>query len=195
MNIRNVCAFVSCILLLYACDSGYDNFKNVPGSVMGWKPVYYDDSKDIRKLIVSGPPRSLHKPGKIYLYKQYLFIGEGTEGVHVLDNTDPAVPLPLAFISIPYNHDIAVRDTVLYADTYVGLVAIGISRLPAIQVLSVIPNAFRVPQLPLNNDTFFFDDGWNNNRIYFECPDYSKGKVVAWERAELIKPKCYHELN
>lgn len=179
------------VLLFLACESGYDNYKSMPESIEGWRPVYYDDSRDIRTLIVSETPRPIIKSGKIYLYKQFLFVGESAQGVHVFDNSDPSAPNPIAFIRIPYNHDIAVRDTVLYADTYVGLVAIGISNLPAISVLSVIPNAYKVPEIPISDGTFVFDRDWNG-RVYFECPDTSKGNIVAWERATLKQPKCYY---
>ncbi len=72
-------------------------------------------------------PKDLENPGKIYFYQNYILINEKREGVHVIDNSIPASPTPIAFIDIPGNIDIAVKSGILYADCYLDLLAIDIT--------------------------------------------------------------------
>lgn len=82
---------------------------------------------EVRSLVEVSGPVDIEQPGKIYIKDNYLFINEIKKGIHVIDNSNPSSPRPLAFISIPGNGDLAVKDHVLYADSYMDLVAIDIS--------------------------------------------------------------------
>lgn len=88
---------------------------------------------DLRQAVTSGAPRPLEEPGKLYVKDQYLFIIEVKKGIHVFDNSNPAAPKAISFLSIPGNVDLAVRDNILYADSYVDLVALDISNPTAIR--------------------------------------------------------------
>lgn len=178
------------LLLLAASCINRDDYKRVPESILGYRPVYFDSSVDINTLIYSTNPRTVVNPGKIYLYKQYLFIGEPALGVHVYDNTVPGSPVPLCFINIPYNYDIAIKDSVLYADTYIGLVAINIAHLPQVKVIQHIRGSIKTPPLP-GLRTVFTGRSRISRKTYFECIEPNKGIVVAWLQDTLKKPKCY----
>lgn len=175
----------SLLLLLHACINR-DDFKTVPESVLGYRPIYFDSTVDINTLIYSTNPRQLVNPGKIYLYKNYLFVGEPGLGVHVFDNSNPRTPAMLCFINIPYNYDVAVKDSVLFADTYMGLITINIAHLPNIKVIQHVRGPVVTPSIP---GSMF--NGRRDIRHYFECIDPSKGTVVAWYQDTLKKPKCY----
>jgi hypothetical protein len=69
----------------------------------------------------------LDQPGKIFLYNSLILINDFESGVHIYDNSNPSAPTHIGFINIPGNVDIAVRDNILYVDSYVDLVAIDIS--------------------------------------------------------------------
>lgn len=99
---------------------------------------------EVRVGISAQAPRALHKPGKIYLFGQYLFINELNEGIHVVDNSDPAAPKNLAFWSIPGNVDIAIRGQYLYADQYVDLLTIDIADMQNPQVVCRSQDAFHL---------------------------------------------------
>ena len=71
-------------------------------------------------------PQPLKNVGKIYVKDKFLSINEVGNGIHVVDNRDPAKPVKLAFLSIPGNHEIAVKDSTLYADNFLDLIAINI---------------------------------------------------------------------
>lgn len=159
----------------YESEPSFDNI----GTVQGFRPIYKsaEEIQDIKTLA----PKSVENPGKIYVYQNYLFINEIGEGVHVINNLDPTNPQPRSFIRIEGNVDISIKNNVLYADNYADLVALDISNIENIVVLNRIKNVFDSEKLlpPPQTGT------------YFECPDKSKGIVVAWEEAELKNPKCY----
>ncbi|WP_316735160.1 hypothetical protein [Pedobacter aquatilis] len=82
-------------------------------------------------------------PGKIYIYNDYLFINEPHKGIHIYNNTNPAAPINMAFLQIPGNVDLAVRNNVLYADSYVDLLAFDISSVSNIKQIKRLPDVFR----------------------------------------------------
>jgi hypothetical protein len=73
----------------------------------------------------SGEP--MEQPGKICFYGSHIFINEYQEGIHVVDLSDPAHPEYKAFIEVPGNVDMAIRNNILYAESYVDLLLIDIS--------------------------------------------------------------------
>lgn len=106
-------------------------------------PVY-KTLAEIRTGVRAEAPRPLKKPGKIYSIGQYMLINELQEGIHVIDNSDPANPTPVAFWQISGNVDMAVRDHYLYADQYIDLLTIDISDLQNPQVVCRHENAFQL---------------------------------------------------
>lgn len=116
----------------------------------------------VRQGVSVASPQSLIQPGKIYTKDGYLFINELKQGIHVIDNRNPSAPKPVAFISIPGNGDIAIRDQYLYADSYMDLVTFDIADMSAIREVARAENVFTQGQ---------FDGGWwyvnntNNNQV------------------------------
>jgi hypothetical protein len=106
-------------------------------------PVYKLPA-EFRKGITAEGPRSLKNPGKIYAIGQYLLINERQEGIHVVDNSDPANPRNIAFWNIPGNVDMAVRDGYLYADQYVDLLSIDVSDIQNPVLACTTQDAFRL---------------------------------------------------
>lgn len=104
---------------------------------------FYLSVADLRKQVISmDKPHELSAPGKIYIYGNYLFINEVSKGIHVIDNTNPASPRFLNFINIPGNIDLAVNSDVLYADSYVDLLAFDISNPTSIHLVKRVENVF-----------------------------------------------------
>lgn len=90
-----------------------------------YDPVYVT-SETLREEIKPEAPRPLKDAGKIYVYEGYLIINEPEEGLHIVDNRNPKAPVNVAFVPIPGNIDMAVRNNILYADSWVDLVMINI---------------------------------------------------------------------
>lgn len=91
-----------------------------------YSPVYMS-LDEVRQEVKPGPVQELEQPGKMYFKDGYIFISEVNKGIHVIDNSDPTNPTAVSFIAVPGNHDIAAKGNILYADSYMDLVAIDIS--------------------------------------------------------------------
>jgi hypothetical protein len=105
-------------------------------------PVYMTYSELRKSVKTDNTAVELKNPGKIYYWNKLLLINENGKGIHVIDNTNPAQPIQKTFINIPGNVDMSVKNGILYADSYVDLVAISISNLDSIKEVNRIQNVF-----------------------------------------------------
>src|SRR5690606_5280934 len=104
--------------------------------------------------IIVEPGKPLDNPGKIYLYGDFLLINEPQKGIHIIDNTNPYSPKPVHFINIPGNVDLAVNANILYADSYVDLLAFDISETDNIQLVKRVEDVFPHMYTDLPSTTF-----------------------------------------
>jgi hypothetical protein len=114
-------------------------------------PVYLAMSDVRARQVVIEPGKELENPGKIYLYGDYLLINEPQEGIHILDNTNPSSPINLNFIPIEGNVDLAVNNSMLYADNYVDLLVFDISNIRSIKQVERVKDVFN--HMYSNSDT------------------------------------------
>ncbi len=112
-------------------------------------PVY-TTTAEVRNAFEFAEPEVINNPGKIYYLNHHLFVNEPGEGIHVVDNTDPAQPKNVGFIHIPGNYDMAGKGNVLYADSYIDLLAIDISDINNIKILNRVENVF-----PIQYDIYY----------------------------------------
>lgn len=147
------------------------------GTVEGYEPIYVSSAE---ASIAFVPARSLKQPGKIYLYGRFLLVNERYEGIHVFDNADPAHPLPVGFLRIPGNLDVAVRNHVLYADHLGDLVALDVTDWQSPLEISRIRQSHWVASLP------------PEGQRYFSCVEPDRGVVTGWRLTTLTNPKCFH---
>ncbi|MDP2423020.1 MAG: hypothetical protein Q8M23_01615, partial [Bacteroidales bacterium] len=174
-------AFLFPILFISACrDKVYEEVTytaNVP---------IYMSFNDFRNAVKRSQPKDLVNPGKIYFKNNYLFVNELNKGIHVIDNANPSSPQKITFIEIPGNADMAIRGNILYADSYIDLVAIDITNPMASIEIDRVPNAFPnvLPGFDISYPVANFD--------------LSKGVVVGWEvkqHTELIERGSYYGKN
>lgn len=145
--------------------------------VNGMKPVYLDYSAI---EIKSSAPRPYNKPGQIVYRSPFIFIGETWKGVHLIDVTDPALPVKVGFIEIPGIQSFNLKEEYIYAKSGGMLVVVDI-------------NDYRKAFLVSATELFKGSDEINFPEQYigaFECYDPLRGIIVGWEEAELINPKC-----
>ena len=64
----------------------------------------------------------------------YIFVNDVNKGIHIIDNTNPVIPKAFAYIKIPGNEDISVKDDFLYADSASDLLVFDISNINAINL-------------------------------------------------------------
>ena len=117
------------------------------------------------------PPKFVEESGKIYVYKNLIFINDIYQGIHIINNSNPTSPRKIAFIKIPGNVDISVKNDLLYADSLTDLVVIDISNLEAIKVINRLENVLNgYVNWPTEVDIF-------ENVSY----DYNTEILIGWE--------------
>ena len=106
-----------------------------------FKPILLERSI-LENSVKYEAPQTVKKPGKIYSYKKYILLNEKYKGIHVFDNSSPESPQNIGFIRIPGCIDMAVKDSVLYADNAVDLIAVDITNIKSPKVVKRIVEVF-----------------------------------------------------
>ena len=91
-----------------------------------FQPVY-TTIDELRSSVTLTAPQEIESMGKLFYKDGFLYVNEPNKGVHVIDNRDPSNPINQAFIVIPGSFDLAIKENILYSDSYIDLVAIDIS--------------------------------------------------------------------
>ena len=132
-------------------------------------PVYmsYDD---LRESVKSTNPIDLVNPGKIYFKDGYIFIVEEMKGIHIIDNRNPSNPQNIKFIEIPGNVDLAIKNNILYADSYIDMVAIDISDISNPKEVNRVKDVFP-----------YMTPAPKDSALRIASVDKEKGVVVEWE--------------
>lgn len=141
LNKNDTLYMISSTFLALLAFSGCSDSCETTNTYTYFEPVYAT-SQEVKDGFKIGEPVELKSPGKIYLYGQYVLINEPGEGVHIINNADNKNPVIEKFIYIPGNFDIAVKNNILYADSYVDLLAIDISDIGNIGLVTRLENVF-----------------------------------------------------
>jgi hypothetical protein len=138
-----------------------------------YEPVY-TSLETLRSSVDLVEPQPVTAVGKIYFKDGFLFVNEPGEGIHIIDNRNPAAPIRKSFIKIPGNYDLAIKGNTLYADSYIDLVALDISDLTNVHEVNRIENMF----MSYNSYGFYVDP--------------SLGLVTSWEVKEevVVRESC-----
>ena len=128
-------------------------------------PVY-EKLSDVKASFAVVDDYTITKPGNIYTYGKYLLVGEKMKGIHILDNTNPASPVPLKFINLKGNENFTVYNDVILADNGPDLLSISFADLNDIKILNreVNVNAERV-----SGDQFIVGYNSSVKRVKKEC--------------------------
>jgi hypothetical protein len=129
-----------CIMLIQGCIKGTLNGpRRYTYTIL--TPVY-----QLKKSVLAGvngsPAEPIDSLGKIYVKDNLIFLNDVDKGIHIIDNSNPAQPVQIAFLNIPGNQDLAIKGNMLYADMYSDLLAIDISNLHQVQIKNMIPALF-----------------------------------------------------
>jgi hypothetical protein len=134
-------------------------------------------AQNLKTSISSSAAKPLQNPGKIYVYEQYLLIGEAKEGIHIVDNSNPQDPKNIAFVTIPRVIDFAVKDQILYADNYTDLVSLSLTDPLSIKEIGRKVNVF-------NRGT------WNGLNWYYDARTGIITDYVYEKKTETFKTNC-----
>ena len=130
-----------CTIIIVGSTSCTQDLCDRSTTYLRYDPVYVQVD-EIRQDIRIEEPRTLKNPGNLYYYKDYILINERREGLHIIDNQNPDSPENIAFVKIPGNVDMAVKNGVLYADNYIDLLAIDIDTPSEPQMISRTEDVF-----------------------------------------------------
>lgn len=164
-------------MLLDGCNNNRVSPTNTNDNREVYRPIYssYEAVRNIQTL----PPRSIRQAGKIYSKDGFLFVNEIGSGIHIVDNRNPEKPVKLSFVSIPASRELAIKDSILYADNAVDLVALNIANPLNVRLVKRIENAYPIVTFP------------SMRNIRFECPDSDKGLVVGWQKSDDKNVNCW----
>lgn len=155
-------------------QSANDSWETTLSGRQPFTPVYMS-YEQLRGSFAVEDPRPLREAGKILVLGSRLLVSEPNVGVHIFDNSNPAAPQVKFFLNIPGNVDLAAKNGIVYADSFVDLLAIRVDgEKPAL-----------VKRIP---DTF----SWNpyqaikDSKVQFKSEDLDKqrGVVVGSEKQE-----------
>lgn len=111
----------------------------------------------------------MKEPGKIYVYGDKIFVNEKYQGVHIIDNSNPANPVQTGYIVVPGCLDMAVKGNIIYLDNAVDFVAFDMNthkvteRIVGYFPEHVDPNGMSYYKSKLPKDMILV--GWRNNSI------------------------------
>lgn len=165
---------VLCVCVSACTQSTMNTYDENP---LAYVPVYAQP--DQLEPIKIGEPRPTENAGKIYVYQQYILQNEQFKGIHIIDNANPAQPVKIAFLSIPFNTEMAIKSNRLFANSINDLVVINLTDPTHPQEVSRIKSAF-----PLISQSYPPDNG------LFVCPDPAKGIVVDWIQKRVERADC-----
>lgn len=127
--------------------------------------------EDMEAAVQLRSSREIEKPGKIWVFDQYIFVIEQYKGIHVLNNADPGNPKNVGFIQIDGCTDVAVKNDIIYANNAVDL--IGVQALADYKAISVVSrNRNILPELES-------PEGWYSNDFQKHRP--ANTVIVRWE--------------
>lgn len=135
-----VAGLLAALIVVFNITSCSDHCK-VTNTYVYYEPVY-TTSAALKTQVELQEPHTLKNAGKIYFKDGYLFINELGKGIHIIDNRIPSQPVALSFLNIPGNYDLAIAGDILYADSYVDLVAFDISSLSNIKEVKRLESLF-----------------------------------------------------
>ena len=125
--------------------------------------------------------RELEQPGQLYYYEDHIFINELNEGLHVIDNSEPQNPQPVAFLKIEGNRDLAIRDGILYANNYGDLLAIELGDLSDLNNLIVLSRTENMFPMQSNGNGMFLSHYETEMRTdEYDCTTANQFQRWGW---------------
>ncbi len=172
LNMKNLKIFVPALLLFLVAITGCSDksVKIYTANV----PVYADAATWRATTFTLGTPTALRNPGKIYLYNDLLIVNEHMQGVHIYDNSNPSAPQDLGFLPVLANVDIAVRNNIMYLDSYSDLLSFDISDPRQPHYLNRLTDVFSF-------DNYLDIPGLNGN-LPVTNVDPTLGIVTGWKQ-------------
>ena len=157
MNISTLMKYLLMAIMVWALSGCAKDKCRKSISTKIYAPIYMS-VKDYIASTKSEPPKEIGMTGKIYIKDQYIFVTEPYEGIHIIDNSNPAAPQNIAFLKVMGNVDMAIKGNILYADSYSDLNVFDISDPRHIMLVNRLSGIINLPA-----DANGMTVGWNQS--------------------------------
>lgn len=170
---------VAAAITLVSCSEDQDdNVDGIYGEYLIATPLKTDLFEFKEEAVDVSEPIPIENSGKIYAYKNYVFVNDVNRGFHVIDNSNPEAPENISFIKLEGNYDISIKDDRLFADSYGDLVVLDISDIDNIKMIQRLEDAIY--------QQFWCTVGWDVEWPQADFYDYgdfdaSKEALIGWE--------------
>jgi len=108
-----IIGIICTLLFLLSCTKDKNDSNTRTYTI--YSPVYKSKT-GVLASINGVSTTAIEHAGKLYIKDNFIYLNEVNKGIHIIDNSNPAHPVQIAFLSIPGNLDIAVKRNILYAD-------------------------------------------------------------------------------
>ncbi len=119
--------FFSLALVALSLTACLEEKCDVKLEYIAYEPVWVDADVFRAAPIVALPGKDVCHPAGFFVYGDYLLILDRGEGLHILDNSNPATPTPVSFLPISGAAGLAASNNMLYVNHYVDLLSFDIS--------------------------------------------------------------------
>ncbi len=150
--------------------------------VWGSKPIY-GSFPEAKIISYSGIAVPVIIPGNIYTKGNIIYQIELGKGIHVIDNSVPALAQRVGFITVNGSSQISIKGNLLYTNNYDDLVVVDISNSNAVTVVKRVVGAFPEGRLIYYNSRPAVAG-------YYECPRYDSA-VVGWRLDSISASSCF----
>jgi hypothetical protein len=101
----------------------------------------------------------LHEPASMYLAGGVLYVSDPYTGIHLFDAPEGSAPVLRRVVPFEGNTGVAVREGVVYANSWKGIYAL---RIPKSGAVDTLAGPFGAPEYPAWNESSFDrrDGGW-----------------------------------
>jgi hypothetical protein len=178
---QKLIAFSIFIIFLASCWDFRKPYKP-PGKVLGYKPVFSDDSSLLSVKALG--PQPVKYPAKIYVKDNLIFQNDLGYGIHVIDNRDPSSASRVGFLQLRGNSEMSIKGNYLYANSFTDLVVIDITNWQNPIEVKRIHNAFS----PGNSISYFIPLPEHN--VYYDCNYF--GKIQTGWVKDSVYQTCYN---
>lgn len=167
--------FVFALSLVGCKDKRYVHY-------FGNKPIYmsYDELRSSVKLENA---HAISEKGTFFLHQSTLYVVEPQQGIHIIDNSNPANPIQTGFLRVYGATNLSMKDDIMYVNSYIDLVVLDCSN-PAHPVeVNRLKNQFPYTyEYPSN--------GYRTAQI-----DEQLGVVIGFELADIKEEKTTSNSN
>jgi hypothetical protein len=134
-------ACITAAAVLFSACSKDGGTKNTATYTIYSNPVY-ESKADVLAAINGAANTAIQHAGKLYVKGNFIYLNDVNKGIHIIDNSNPSHPVQIAFLSIPGNLDIAIKNNILYADMFSDLLALDITNPRQVKLTKTLENFF-----------------------------------------------------